>query len=194
MWTRLFTCSGKAQTATRVEYLPDLSVTVSFWGWIWVIWSADTFSLFLLRSVTSLFLLMVTPPRGFSILDALQFLFFRDSRSSQRADLDSPTVRKFCKIAKQDYFSITYFLNLFFGLEMKTFNSWESNLWHYRLKFWSHLQISFSVSREQRKAWTDEQEAWLRIYTRLDAHDIWQHTVENCRQWAHSKGKKSTLT
>lgn len=82
---------------TLAGYLPDRSVRVSFWGWIWVIWSGFSFSATsFLRLVTGLFSSMVMRPRGFSTLALGHFLFSRDSRSSQRADLDSPTARKFC--------------------------------------------------------------------------------------------------
>lgn len=74
--------------------LPDLSVRVSFWGWIWVICSGFSSPGSFLRLVTGLSLFTTTLPRGFSISTVWQFLFFRDSRSSQRADLDSPSPRK----------------------------------------------------------------------------------------------------
>lgn len=70
-----------------------------------MIWPGLSLSaLSFLRLVTGLFSLMLMLPRGFSILVTAQFLFFRDSRSSQRADLDSPTVRNFCEIAREVFF------------------------------------------------------------------------------------------
>ncbi|TNN47678.1 hypothetical protein EYF80_042121 [Liparis tanakae] len=79
----------------------ERSMSVSFWGWIWVICSGFSFSATSrLRLVTGLFLSMLMLPRGFSSAVTAHFLFFRDSRSSQRADLDSPGLRKFCEGAQ----------------------------------------------------------------------------------------------
>lgn len=80
------------------QNIPALRFSVSFWGWIWVIWSGFSFSATsFLRFVTVLFSLTRTTPRGFSTLIIGQPFLTRASISSQRVDLDSPCFRKACR-------------------------------------------------------------------------------------------------
>lgn len=84
------------ETRLELKHTPDLRLTSRLWGWIWVMSSGLGFSFELLpflRLVTGLFLRIFSLPWGFSIMDTTHPLLFKDSSSSQRADVGSPCFR-----------------------------------------------------------------------------------------------------
>lgn len=82
------------KTGTKLS-LPTLRCSDNFCGWICVMASGFSFSAApFLRFVTSLFSSTCLLPLGFSISSMGQPLLFSAAKSSQRADVGSPSCKK----------------------------------------------------------------------------------------------------